>query len=181
MSVEILSAVITGRPNGRKSDIEEKTYAFVDKIGLEYSHIEHSPAETIEACHIIEEHLNAKICKNLFLKNSASTEYFLLIMDGDTRFDSKVISHQVGSTRLSFASADDLRLYLGIEPGSVSIMGLINDKEQKVKLLVDSNLLEELYFCCHPCKNTTTLKFKTEDIINKFIPESGHDCTVVYL
>lgn len=179
MRVVSNSTVFYSRPNSSKSDIEEKTYDFLEKCKIDFSRIDHEPANTISDCHEIEKFLNADICKNLFLKNSAKTQYYLLLMDGCKKFDSKVISHQIGSTRLSFASADDLLKYLNIQPGSVSIMGLINDENNSVKVLIDSGLLEKKFFCCHPCKNTSTLKFCTEDIINRFLPATNHTFTVV--
>ena len=102
-------------------------------------------------------------------------------MDGNTKFDSKVISRQICSTRLSFADTDDMVSMLGINPGSVSVMGLINDTSASVSLLIDSRLLEKEHFCCHPCRNTSTLKFSTNDILNRFIPATNHNYTVVNL
>ena len=181
MGIVRCSALFSCRPEEKRSDIEEKTYNFLEKTNIDFSRIDHEAAETIELCHEIEKYLEANICKNLFLKNSAKTQYYLLLMNGNTKFDSKVVSHQISSSRLSFSSETDMIEKLSVTPGSVSIMCLINDTEHNIKLLIDSSLLEEEYFCCHPCKNTSTLKFRTADIINKFLPATGHDYTVVYL
>ncbi len=181
MSVSIFSDVIYGRPESEKSATEEKIYSFLSENYFSFYHIEHSPADTIEDCHEIEKYLDAVICKNLFLRNSAETKYFLLLMSPDAKFDSKVISKQVQSSRLSFASADKMIDILGVEPGSASIMCLINDNASDVTLLIDAQLLNNEYFCCHPCKNTSTLKFKTKDIIERFISITGHNYTVVNL
>lgn len=181
MSISILSELSDGRPSGEISSVENAVYDFLEKALIKYKYIEHSAADTIADCHIIEKHIGAKICKNLFLKNSAGTQYYLLLMDGDARFDSKVISRQVNSTRLSFGSPDNMIKLLGFEPGSASVMGLINDKNSSVKLIVDSKLLTEDYFCCHPCKNTATLKFRTADIFEKFVPMTGHTYIIVNL
>ncbi len=181
MSVVIHSPLKSGIPEQINTDEEKATYRFLKETDIEFEYIEHSPADTIEACHIIEQYIDSEICKNLFLRNSAQTQYYLLLLDGDTKFDSKVISHQIGSTRLSFGSEDKLYEYLALKPGSVSIMGLINDKNKNVKLLIQDTLLEKTYFCCHPCVNTSTLKIRTVDIINKFLPELGYTFTTVHL
>ena len=180
MSIEFLSELNNGRPEATKSEIEEKVYSFLNDIGVGFQSIEHSPAETIQICHEIEKKLDAGICKNLFLKNSAQTQYYLLLLDGDTKFESKIIAGQINSTRLSFASSEKLYEYLGLEAGSVSVLGLLNDKASQAKLLIEDKLLDEEYFCCHPCRNTTTLKFKTSDIINCVIPAMGYDFTVIH-
>lgn len=180
MSIEFQSELHIGRPENKVSDIEEKTYNFLSELGISFECIEHSPAETIAICHQIEEKLGARICKNLFLKNSAQTQYYLLLLDGDTKFESSTISKQIGSTRLSFASAEKLDEYLGLQPGSVSVLGLINDKEANVTLLIESKLLEDEFFCCHPCKNTSTLKFRTSDIVERIIPATNHNFTLIH-
>ena len=179
MSVNINNNIFLGRPADKRTTIEELTYDFLDSHNIQFCRTDHSSADTIEDCKLIEKVINAKICKNLFLKNSAKTQYYLLLMDGDKKFDSKVISHQIGSTRLSFADEEDMLSYLKTQPGSVSILCLINDLSNKIKLLIDSDLLEHDYFCCHPCKNTSTLKFTTNDIINKFLPSVNHEFTIV--
>lgn len=180
MGIEFLSELNNGRPEAIKSETEEKIYSFLDESGIEFLSIEHSPADTISVCHEIEKKLDARICKNLFLKNSTQTQYYLLLLDGDTKFESKVIAGQIGSTRLSFASSEKLFEYLGLEAGSVSVLGLINDIDLNVRLLIEDKLLDDEFFCCHPCKNTTTLKFRTSDIINRIIPAIGHNFTVVH-
>ncbi len=179
MSVKINNNIFTGRPDDKRSAIEEITYDFLDYHNIEFCRIDHSSADTIEDCRSIEKVIDAKICKNLFLKNSAKTQYYLLLMDGSKKFDSKVISHQIGSTRLSFADEKDMLIYLKTQPGSVSVLCLINDLCNKIELLIDSDLLDDEYFCCHPCKNTSTLKFLTNDIINKFLPSVNHEFTTV--
>ncbi len=181
MSVEIYSELKLGRPLQTVSDTEEDTYSFLEACGVDFECITHSPADTIEACHTIEKQINSSICKNLFLKNSAQTQYYLLLLDGNTKFDSKIVSHQIGSTRLSFGPEEKLCEYLKLKPGSVSIMGLIHDKNKNVNLLIQDKLLEKEFFCCHPCVNTATIRIQTNVIINKFIPALGRNFTTVHL
>ncbi len=171
--------ITKGRPEDIRSESEESTYDFLEKNNIEFVRVDHEETKTIEECHKIENILEAEICKNLFLQNSAKTSYFLLLMPGEKRFVSKEVSKKLSSTRLSFAPDDKLYEFLKIEPGSVSIMGLIHDTDNNVNLVIDSELLEKPYFCCHPCKNTSTLKFSTNDIISKFISATGHQFTII--
>ena len=173
--------------NGRPEDFserlpkEQRCYELLDSLGIDYDRVDHEHADTIEACHEIEKTLGADICKNLFLTNRQQTDFYLLLMPGDKPFKTKLLSRQIGSARLSFGSAEHMEQHLDITPGSVSVLGLMNDKANAVRLLVDGDLLKDEYIGCHPCINTSTLKIKTADITDKFLPEVKHDMTVVEL
>ena len=172
--------VYTGGAEGR-IEKEMRSYALLDSLGLEYRRGDHEHADTIEACEQVEGLLGCKICKNLFLTNRQQTDFYLLIMPGEKPFKTKLLSKQIGSARLSFASAEHMEKYLDITPGSVSILGLMNDKGGAVRLLVDRDLLKEEYFGCHPCINTSSLRLKTADVLEKLLPAMGHEPTFVDL
>ena len=160
---------------------EMEVYELLDKLYIEYLRLDHEPTATIEDCHDVDKQLGIHICKNLFLCNTQKTNFYLLMMPGEKKFLTKVLSSQIGSARLSFAGAEYMDKFLSIEPGAVSIMGLMNDKEQNVRLLIDEDVLKEEYIGCHPCVNTSSLKIKTADVLEKFLPYTGHDYTVVKL
>ena len=172
--------VYTGGAEGRIGK-EMLSYALLDSLGLEYRRVDHEHADTIEACEQVEGLLGCKICKNLFLTNRQQTDFYLLVMPGEKPFKTKLLSKQIGSARLSFASAEHMEKYLDITPGSVSILGLMNDKGGAVRLLVDRDLLKEEYFGCHPCINTSSLRLKTADVLEKLLPAMGHEPTFVDL
>ena len=173
--------------NGRPADIagrlqrEVRTYDFLDDLGIEYKRTDHEAANNMEACNEIDAVLGVIICKNLFLCNRQKTNFYLLMMPGDKKFKTKELSSQINSSRLSFADADDMLKYLDIEPGAVSIMGLMNDKDHQVKLLIDEDVLKGEYLGCHPCVCTSSLKMKTADVVNKFLPATGHTYQTVHL
>ena len=172
-----------GRPDiteGRQNR-EIKVYDFLDSLGIEYLRTDHEPADTMEACNRIDSVLEVVICKNLFLCNRQKTKFYLLMMPGDKPFKTKELSSQINSARLSFASAEDMEKYLDILPGSVSVMGLMNDSENAVKLLVDEDVLRDEYIGCHPCVNASSLKIRTEDVFTKFLDAVGHTATKVVL
>ena len=172
-----------GRPTDTtgRLDKEIRTYDFLDKLGIEYQRIDHEAAFTMEVCEEIDKTLGATICKNLFLCNRQKTDFYLLMIPGDKTFKTKELSHQIGSARLSFASPQDMEKYLDITPGSVSVMGLMNDSEKKIQLLIDKDLLNHPYFGCHPCINTSSLKFTTSDLMDKIIPAMKHEPVIVDL
>lgn len=180
MSSEVL---YNGRPEDFSERLpkEQRCYELLDSLDIEYDRVDHEHADTIEACHGIEKTLGADICKNLFLTNRQQTDFYLLLMPGDKPFKTKLLSKQIGSARLSFGSAEHMEQHLDITPGSVSVLGLMNDKSNAVRLLIDGDLLKDEYIGCHPCINTSTLKIRTSDITEKLLPSVKHDFTVVEL
>ena len=172
-----------GRPQSAENRLEKeiKAYDFLDALEVEYQRIDHEAAMTMEACEEIDKALGAMICKNLLLCNRQETEFYLLLMPGDKPFKTKFLSAQIGSARLSFAKAEYMEQFLDITPGSLSVLGLINDQDMCVRLLIDEDVLKEEYFGCHPCINTSSLRFRTEDFKNKILPALGHEPQIVQL
>lgn len=172
-----------GRPEdtGGRLEKEIRVYDLLDRLGISYQRTDHEPATTMEVCKEIDGILNATICKNLFLCNRQKTQFYLLMMPADKPFKTKELSAQINSARLSFADEDYMEAYLDILPGSVSILGLMNDTDNHVRLLVDEDVLEGEYLGCHPCINTSSLKIKTADVFELFLKEVHHDMTVVHL
>lgn len=163
-------------------DKEIRTYKLLDELGIEFERVDHEPAETMEVCAPIDEALApAVICKNLFLCNTQKTKFYLLMIPGWKKFKTKEISNQINSSRLSFAPSEYMEEYLDITPGSVSIMGLMNDKDNNVQLLVDEDVINAEYVGCHPCINTSSMRIKTADVFGKFTSAVHHDYIVVSL
>ena len=170
-----------GRPTEPREEREERCYDLLDRLGIAYFRVDHEHADTIEACREVEALLGCTICKNLFLTNRQQTEFYLLIMPGSKPFKTKYLSAQIASSRLSFAGAADMERLLGVTPGSVSLLGLMNDTDRAVHLLVDRDLTAEPFFGCHPCKNTSSLCLTTADVREKLIPALKHEPTYVNL
>ena len=172
-----------GRPADTAGRLEKeiRSYDLLDSLGIEYDRIDHEPAMTMEVCEEIDRALGATICKNLFLCNRQQTDFYLLMMPGDKPFKTKDLSAQIGSSRLSFGTPDYMEQLVDITPGSLSILGLMNDKEGRVRLLIDKDVLEGEYIGCHPCINTSSLRMKTSDMVEKLIPALRHAPTLVEL
>lgn len=172
-----------GRPANQEGRLakELRTYDFLDGLGISYGRIDHPAAETMELCREIDLALGATICKNLFLCNRQKTDFYLLMIPGDKVFKTKDISAQIGSARLSFADASFMEEFLDITPGSVSVLGLMNDRDRRVRLLIDRDLLTGEFIGCHPCVNTSSLKLNTKDLLDAIIPALDHEPTFVCL
>ena len=172
-----------GRPEDLQGrlDKEIRVYDLLDSLGIEYDRTDHEAAGTMEDCLEVDKILGVIICKNLFLCNRQKTKFYLLMMPGDKPFKTKDVSSQIGSARLSFAGEEEMLAYLDITPGAVSIMGLMNDKDNHVQLLIDKPVMESDLLGCHPCVNTASLRMKTKDVIEKFLPAVHHEAIVVDL
>ena len=172
-----------GRPSDMSGrlDKEKRVYDLLDSLGVNYWRVDHEPAMSMEVCRAIDKALEAVICKNLFLCNRQETDFYLLMMPGDKPFKTKDLSAQIGSSRLSFADAEFMEQFLDITPGSLSVMGLMNDKEHRVRLLMDEDVTKGEYIGFHPCINTSSLRLKTADLMEKVIPAMGHEPTMVVL
>ena len=172
-----------GRPEDTAGRLEReiRTYDYLDRLGIRYQRTDHDRADNMEACNAIDAVLGVIICKNLFLCNRQKTAFYLLMMPGDKKFKTKELSSQINSARLSFAEPADMLKYLDIEPGAVSIMGLMNDHDHAVRLLIDEDVLKDEYVGCHPCVCTSSLKIRTADVMDRFLPATGHTYETVRL
>lgn len=173
--------LIKGRPEDidKRISKERKVYDLLDSLQIDYFRIDHHAIMTMEECRTVEEELDATICKNLFLVNSNKSQYYLLMLEGKKRLKTKDISKQIHSSRLSFASDEKMQEYLDITPGSVSVMGLINDVFHHVQLIVDEDIMKNEYIGFHPCINTTSMKIKTQDLFEKVLPAIEHDYIMI--
>lgn len=175
--------LMTGRPKDCTERLEKeiRTYDFLEQLNVPFQRVDHEAAMTMEVCLAIDEALQAVICKNLFLCNRQETQFYLLMMPGDKKFKTKDLSAQLGVARLSFANEKYMEEYLDITPGSVSVMGLINDHQGKVQLVIDEEVLNDLEIGCHPCVNTSSIKFKVKDLMEIVIPAMKHEPKIVRL
>ena len=175
--------LLQGRPTDSTGRLEKeiRVYDLLDQLGVSYERIDHEAAMTMEACAAVDEALGAAICKNLLLCNRQCTDFYLLMIPGDKLFKTSVLSKQIGSSRLSFAAGEYMEQFLDITPGSLSVLGLMNDRENRVQLLIDEDLLAGESIGCHPCINTASLRLRTKDLLEIIIPAMGHTPRFVQL
>ncbi|HIR92710.1 MAG TPA: prolyl-tRNA synthetase associated domain-containing protein [Candidatus Egerieimonas intestinavium] len=162
--------------NGSPADLESRlprerhTYELLEQLQIPFLRVDHQPAATIADCSLVDQELGVDMCKNLFLTNAQRTKFYLLLMPGEKKFKTKDLSKQINSARLSFGEGEYMEKFLEISPGAVSVMGLMNDREQQVQLLIDRDILGQEFLGCHPCVNTSSMRISMKDILEKFLP-----------
>ena len=176
-----ISEIRTAAPAEVRAAVELETFALLDRLRIPYAWVTHETADTIADCDVVSEALGISICKNLFLCNRQKTAFYLLMMPGHKPFRTKDLSAQLGVARLSFGTPEDMLRLLDLTPGSVSVMGLMNDTEHQVQLVIDREVLAGERIGCHPCLNTSSLRFSTADLLTKVLPAVGHTPILVDL
>lgn len=176
-----ISEIRTAAPAEGRAAVELETFALLDRLHIPYAWVAHETADTIADCDVVSEVLGISICKNLFLCNRQETAFYLLMIPDTKVFHTKDLSAQIGSARLSFAKAEYMQQLLDITPGSVSVLGLMNDTAHKVQLLIDEDVLASEYVGCHPCINTSSLRLRTRDLVEKILPAIEHEFIKVKL
>ena len=179
--MEVSALYHNSRPEGELLPQEEAAFGILEALGIDYDRVSSEPADTMEKCAAVSEVLGVPICKNLFLCNRQKTQFYLLCMGPDKPFHTKDLSHQIGSSRLSFAPPELMSELIGCTPGSASVLGLMNDTDRRVRLLMDREVAEAEWFGCHPCLNTSSLRIRTRDLLDVFLPHTGHSVTLVEL
>lgn len=169
------------RPEGELPPQESAAFDLLDTLGIDYDRVSHDAAFNMELCADVSAVLGVSVCKNLFLCNRQKTSFYLLCMPPDKPFHTKDLSAQINSSRLSFAPEDSLWELLHCHPGSATVLGLANDTEHRVQLLLDREVYDAPYMSCHPCICTSTLKLKTSDVLTRLLPHTGHAPIVVGL
>ena len=175
VDIHLDHTIYTARPTDKRLPKEERVYDLLERLGVPFERVDHDAVGTIEGCAEIEKLLDIEICKNLFLRNSKGDQYYLLMLPGGKHLVTKDLAKKIGSTRLSFGTPEKMEEYLDITPGSVSVLGLMNDHENNIQFLVDNDIKKWEYFGCHPCINTSSLKIKTTDLFSKILPAVGHE------
>ena len=173
--------VYNGAPAESRSDVENRVYESLARLEIPFTRVDHEAAFTMEDCAAISAALEVHICKNLMLTPRNRSAFYLLCLPAEKPFSTKDFSKLIGSSRLSFATEEDLVALLGCHAGSASVLGLMNDTEHRVTLAIDRAVAEDEWFGCHPCKNTSSLRLKTRDVLEKFLPATGHEAVIVDL
>ena len=165
----------SGAPADPRPENEAAVYAFLEKHGIPFHRIDHEPVHTMEDCLAIDRALGGEICKNLFLCNTQKTVFYLLMIQETKSFKTKDISKQLGVSRLSFGTAEDMERLLHISPGAVSPMGLIFDSAREIHLVIDEDIKKADRLGCHPCVNTASIRLEMNDFFDVFLPVVGKE------
>ncbi len=176
-----ISPVYVGAPAEAREHVEQAVYEKLRELNIDFTRVDHDEAHTMEDCAAISQVLGVDICKNLVLTPRNRSAFYLLALPGDKPFLTKDFSKQIGSSRLSFATGEDMEELLGVHPGSASVLSLMNDPHHRVTLALDRSVAESEWFGCHPCRNTSSLRLKTADVLEVFLRHTGHSPVIVDL
>lgn len=147
-------------------------YTVLNSLGISYEEVEHEAVYTVEQAEFIKGMIEGTGCKNLFLRDNKKTKYLLVVLEDEKRADLKQIAKVAGTSSLKFASSEDLLDILGLTPGSVTPLSVINDEENKVLVMFDADL-QGKRVTFHPNINTKTLAMSFEDTL-RFVEYTGH-------
>ena len=176
-----ISEIYTVAPEHERGEHETTVYKELDRLGIKYERVDNDTVETMEECVEISEKLGAEIRKTIVVCNRQKTDFYLVILPAGKRFDSKLFAAMMHTARVSFASPEDMQRVIGLTPGEASVMGILNDPEGKVKVVIDKAVADAEWFACNPGANTSHLRFKTKQLINNFLPAEGHKAEIIML
>lgn len=176
-----ISEISKAVPEKGRNATEDKVYHIFLKKGIAFERVDNDVVEAMEECKEIDRVLGTEIRKSIFLCNQKKTSFFLVVLPADKQLDTAELSKKLGVSKLSFASEEYMEKYLGCKPGTASVMGLVNDEEEYVQLILDKEVAEAEWFGCNPGTNRAHLKIRTEDLMKKFLPAIYHKAKVVAL
>ncbi len=174
-----VSEIMTVPPESYKTELQEKVYAALDKLGIGYERVDTDEAITMEDCVAINEKLNMKMVKTLFLCNRQQTEFYLFITAGDKPFRSKDFSAALGISRVSFAPPELMQEKLGTKIGAATVFSALLETASGVNIIFDKDILKEDYYGCSDGTTTGYMKIKTSDITGPFIRSTGHNAEFI--
>lgn len=166
-------------PSEYKTPLQEMTYKFLSENNIEFSRVDNDEAVTMEDCIEIDKALDMKTVKTLFLCNRQKTQFYLFVTEGDKPFVTKDFSSALGISRVSFASAEMLDEIIGTKVGATTIFGVLREQAQEVRVVFDKAVCESEWFGCSDGTTSCYMKLKTDDILNKLLPSSGHTYEVI--
>jgi Ala-tRNA(Pro) deacylase len=172
---------MTTAPEDKRGGLETKVYSELDRLGIRYERVDNDKVEAMEECVEISEKLGAEIRKTIICCNRQKTDFYLVILPANKRFDSKLFAAMMRTARVSFASAEDMEDLIGLTPGEASVMGILNDEDGKIKVVIDKAVADAEWFACNPGANTTHIRFKTKQLINSFLPAEKHKPEIIML
>ena len=176
-----ISEVMTGAPEDERGALETKVYQELDRLNISYERVDNDTVETMEECVEISDRLGAEIRKTIVCCNRQKTEFYLVVLPADKRFDSKLFAAMMRTARVSFASAEDMERLTGLTPGEASVMGILNDPEGRIQVVIDKAVADAEWFACNPGANTTHIRFKTKQLLDNFLPAEKHKAEIIML
>ena len=181
MLLQNISEVTHLPPEDERGELETKVYQVLIELEIPFQRVDNDSVESMEDCVEISHKLGAEIRKTVFVCDRKKTNFYLVVMPANQSFNTKVFSERLDCPRVSFASPEYMKEYLGVLPGTATVMSLLNDPKNRVKVIVDKSVVESEWFACNPGANTTHIKIKTDDLLKKILPYTGHRAKIIGL
>ncbi|MGF9644048.1 prolyl-tRNA synthetase associated domain-containing protein [Paenibacillus sp. MABNS29] len=169
-----ISNILISTPEKYLTQLQERTYETLEKLQIPFERVNTDEAISMEDCIEINQKLNVNMVKTLFLCNRQQTQFYLLITTADKQFKAKDFSNQLGISRVSFASADQLEHLLGVKIGAVTIFGVLLDKDQVIQVVLDEEVVAREWYGCSDGTTTGYMKIRTSDVTHRFLPYTDH-------
>ena len=176
-----ISEIMTTAPEEARGDLENRVYQELEKLGIKYERVDNDVVESMDECVVISDKLGAEIRKTIVVCDRKKEKFFLVVLPANKRFDSKLFGAMMRTPKVSFASAESMQEIIGLSPGEASVMGILNDPDGRIKVVVDKAVADAEWFACNPGANTTHIKFKTKQLLNDFLPAEGHKAEIIML
>jgi Ala-tRNA(Pro) deacylase len=166
-------------PATYKSDLQKRVFGALNDLHIPFQRVDTDEAITMDDCVMIDQRLQMKMVKTLFLCNRQQTEFYLFITCGDKSFRSKDFSHALGISRVSFAPAEMLLTMLHTHVGAATVLSMLEDDDNRVKVVMDKDVTAEEWYGCSDGTTTGYMKLRTDDVMNVFLPFVHHQATVI--
>jgi len=168
-------------PAEYENETQRLIYKAIDELGIPFDRVENDYIVTMEDCAAVNEKMGARIAKNLFLCNRQQTEFYLFVTRDDKRLKTKILSKALGVSRLSFAPEEALTEYLGVKIGAATVFSMVYDRDNKVHLVIDEELMDYERHACNDGTNTAHISMLTSDLMDKYLPYTGHEPVILHV
>lgn len=170
-----VSDIITTPPPVFESPLQQAVYETFERLGISFARVDTDPGLTMEDCQHIDRKIGVRIVKTLFLCNRQQTAFYLYVTTDDKPFVTKEFCGTLGIPRVSFASAEKLEELTGVKVGATTVLSAILPSARDVHLVMDRSVAESEWFACTDGTPTCFVKIRTQDLLDKYLPASGHN------
>ena len=170
-----VSEIITTPPPAYESPLQQTVYETFARLGIPFGRVDTDPGLTMEDCQHIDRKIGVRIVKTIFLCNRQQTAFYLYVTTDDKPFVTREFCGALGIPRVSFASAEKLEELTGVKVGATTVLSAILPSAASVQLVMDRDVAESEWFACTDGTATCFVKIRTKDLLDKYLPASGHD------
>ncbi len=176
-----ISEITNELPQEFANELEKEVYGKLNELNISFDRVDNDVVESMEECLEIDKKLGTEIRKTIIVCNEKKTQFYLIVLPSEKRFDSKEFRNKMECSRVSFAKVEDMERVLGVLPGSATVMSVIKDNDNIVQVVIDKEVADEEFFGCNTGANTRHIKIKTKDLIDVILPNLNHEPKIIEL